>query len=1195
MMTSAIDIALQIEEIPEKELREFANNMQIYNFDEFKAWASKCHPKKIRKYLTSSASGSTLHQAAKHGAHDVVDLLLQFGKVDVNSLDDQRKTALHYAAWEGHVDIVKVLTKNGHVQINANQRDSEGNTPLHYAAKKGYEFIVKILLGLPKVNVNIVNDKQQMAIHLAAKRGHEKIVDILLDTLVTLGIELSWRDIKGNTPLHGAAIKGHHVIVYKLLRRVHVNYTNDQKQTALHCAASKGHEDVVDILLGDRNVDPSARDHLANTPLHEAAKCGHRAIVAKLLEMPKVDVNVTNKMRQTALHVNMAWACDEDVVETLLKAPNVNACIQDEDGNTPLHFASWMNQDSIVVKLLHVQEMDINVRNKHQKSTALQIAAYYGHQRVVDILLGKQDVKVWIQDYNGDCALHDAAREGHEGVVEKILATPNVDVNITNDDKQTPLHLGSKGGHTKVVYMLLNVKGVDPCMGDSHGNSPLHEAARSGHKDVVTKILTSHPSREDVNATNNYEETALHFSVREGHEDVVNILLEQHAIKATIKDCYGEFPLHHAARKGHEGIFQRILRAPGVDVNGINQRCDTALHIAAKEGHVGVVDILLKETQLNASIQDRDGNLPLHIAARNGEETIVHKLLAIKGVDVNARGENGATALLIAAMEGHANVVDELLKAPDVDETIADSKDMNSPLLIASERGHVEVVKNILHQEVDVNDTSRRDGMTALFLASLYGHVEIVDMLLKARNVDPNRREFHLNRHPLHVAAEHGHGAVVEKLLGVQERDVNVSTREGNTALHLAARNGREKVLQILLKEPGINICKKNKKGETALFSAARSDNKFALKEIYKASKVNVGSAEDKAKKKMDVNEGNHKGQSIIHLAALKGSLNVIDFLLEVFKDDAGSVDVNKTISQETAFVNDGNTKENCKDLTALDIAIQKGHYIIVEKLTKFDTISFTAEDEDGITRLQRIFYKDKREIFKILRRTPEVKDYIDALYKDRQASVDAANAILVGAALIASVTFASWLQPPLGYITYYHEQFVDTFPAPPVSYPQYVAFDHHPILRLFWAFNSLSFFCATATVISGARSVLPARKVFIKQEVVKLRKNLLVTSILLGFSMLFVLLAFAMAGIVVLPPVSKYRANIFSTIALGGSLCVVFLFLLANNIYELLYDIINPSIHDVHRIKRQDLKPKKWYLLCRRTEYNDPFTKAEE
>jgi hypothetical protein len=85
---------------------------------------------------------------------------------------------------------------------------------------------------------------------------------------------------------------------------------------------------------------------------------------------------------------------------------------------------------------------------------------------------------------------------------------------------------------------------------------------------------------------------------------------------------------------------------------------------------------------------------------------------------------------------------------------------------------------------------------------------------------------------------------------------------------------------------------------------------------------------------------------------------------------------------------------------------------------------------------------------------------------------VDAANALLVGAALIASVTFAGWLQPPLVYIPDYN--FSQPFPAPPQTPESYAAVEQHPNVKEFWVFNSLSFFLAIATVLAGADVALP-------------------------------------------------------------------------------------------------------------------------
>ncbi|CAM6015060.1 unnamed protein product [Sphagnum balticum] len=67
-----------------------------------------------------------------------------------------------------------------------------------------------------------------------------------------------------------------------------------------------------------------------------------------------------------------------------------------------------------------------------------------------------------------------------------------------------------------------------------------------------------------------------------------------------------------------------------------------------------------------------------------------------------------------------------------------------------------------------------------------------------------------------------------------------------------------------------------------------------------------------------------------------------------------------------------------------------------------------------------------------------------------RKVIVDAANAILIGASLIASVTYASWLILPYDNIV------------------------HRKAVKVFWACNSLSFFFAVATVLASASAAMP-------------------------------------------------------------------------------------------------------------------------
>jgi len=166
-----------------------------------------------------------------------------------------------------------------------------------------------------------------------------------------------------------------------------------------------------------------------------------------------------------------------------------------------------------------------------------------------------------------------------------------------------------------------------------------------------------------------------------------------------------------------------------------------------------------------------------------------------------------------------------------------------------------------------------------------------------------------------------------------------------------------------------------------------------------------------------------------------------------------------------------------------------------------------------------------------------------EALQWDRQVFVDAANAILVGAALIASASFGAWLQPPLGYIEYYSNEFLVTQPAaPPGTYESFVAIKQHWIIQLFWIFNSLSFFFSIATVIAGADAAFPKKGLILKDAVISIRHGVIWASYLLFLSVLCVIGTFSTIGFAILPPIPKYRVNMYCTLAIGLGTCGVVL-----------------------------------------------------
>jgi len=86
-----------------------------------------------------------LHKAAERGDVAEVRRLVATG-VDVDGVDANKITALHFAAGNGHVEALKTL-----LQLSANiqaKTAAQGATPLHMAAAHGHEEALKTLLQL---------------------------------------------------------------------------------------------------------------------------------------------------------------------------------------------------------------------------------------------------------------------------------------------------------------------------------------------------------------------------------------------------------------------------------------------------------------------------------------------------------------------------------------------------------------------------------------------------------------------------------------------------------------------------------------------------------------------------------------------------------------------------------------------------------------------------------------------------------------------------------------------------------------------------------------------------------------------------------------------------------------------------------------------------------------------------------------
>lgn len=330
----------------------------------------------------------------------------------------------------------------------------------------------------------------------------------------------------------------------------------------------------------------------------------------------------------------------------------------------------------------------------------------------------------------------------------------------------------------------------------------------------------------------------------------------------------------------------------------------------------------------------------------------------------------GFTPLHLASWSGSEEVVRILLADPETDLD-AVTMDGFTPLHMAADRGHEGVVHLLLEEHKNrkperlmhygLKFNSERDMR--------YMNPERDERMLKFKELSkPTKGNGPINaldcagRTPLHYASRQGRAMTVRELLEWNDTFVNAPDADGLLPMHMAAREGHVEVVELLLYE----------------YHWAP----VILKGLLETLDTKVGGLKD-----LTISEG-------LHLELLP----------------------RPDLSDKFTTITDGSTPLHLVQL----LLVQPGMDInAVAESEKFTPLHF-AEPPNPFAGIIEISWRD---VEKLLLEQPDVMNYISFLYRDRQVFVDAANAILVGSALIATISYGGWITPPLGYISYYHTQ----------------------------------------------------------------------------------------------------------------------------------------------------------------------------
>jgi ankyrin repeat protein len=235
---------------------------------------------------------TALHYAAQGGRYEAAAVLLDAGaEIDAREEDDE--TPLHYAAWRSQVSVGRLLIARG---ANLEARNHWGRTPLLIVGRETGNADMAGLLIDAGTDVNARDRGDDSSLDLAAWRGFADLVDLLLDN----GAELPPPDSRGGQFVAMFAADKGLVRLFNLCvdAGVDLELRNESDGSLLHSASQGGSADVVARLL-DAGFDPNEHDRYGRTPLHYASELG-REEAAKVLLDRGADINARSRSGETA-------------------------------------------------------------------------------------------------------------------------------------------------------------------------------------------------------------------------------------------------------------------------------------------------------------------------------------------------------------------------------------------------------------------------------------------------------------------------------------------------------------------------------------------------------------------------------------------------------------------------------------------------------------------------------------------------------------------------------------------------------------------------------------------------------------------------------------------------------------------------------------------------------------------------------
>lgn len=499
--------------------------------------------------------------------------------------------------------------------------------------------------------------------------------------------------------------------------------------------------------------------------------------------------DLKNSEGHTRLHLAAKYGNLELARELLAQGASVNLrnFQANGSGTTALHLACHGGHLEIA-RLLIEAGAEVNAQCHYWIDvftnciTPLTLAAQQGHTTIVIELATARAAVFGI----GNCrssAVHIAAGYGHCELLEHLLQAYEGSANIRDAFQMTPLHYAAENGHIDTTLLLLR-NGAQVDARDIGACTPLHKAAEGGHVDIFNLLI---------------EAGADPLALCEEWDDVIC------SPDLSTDNCTYNV-LHLASKYGHANIAARALQL-GVDINSTADQ-STALHIAAYDPKrnevlkvlvatsgidIDAVGPIYDTQHLSRMLDDEEEEeeatgsyTALHIACDLNLEAVCSLVAA--GADVNRQDNAGYTPLHYLSCW-----LDNVDKSPSTNHV--QRKPDTRKYSLEGRKSEYRAAMRALNAKSNV-DAASDAGLTPLHCACDACNVEAVELLVKEGGANVHVRSgseflngffFNSGLTPLHFLARAPPSPKqleIVKLLQYAGADINAIDEDGNTPLH---------------------------------------------------------------------------------------------------------------------------------------------------------------------------------------------------------------------------------------------------------------------------------------------------------------------------------------------------------------------------------------------------------------------------